>query len=162
MPIIKSAKKRVKVARQATIRNAKTKRNLKTAVKAFQTALKDGDKKAGEALKAAQSAIDQAAKKNVIHKNKAARKKSQLSKASLAAGITVAAGAAAKKIAGSKRAEPAKKLASGAAKKTASTAKKEVAKQAPAKKSTAKKTTTAKAPAKKSAAKKAAPKTSSK
>ncbi|MGH7240908.1 MAG: 30S ribosomal protein S20, partial [Candidatus Saccharimonadales bacterium] len=35
MPIIKSAKKRVKVAKKATIRNSKTKRSLKTALKAF-------------------------------------------------------------------------------------------------------------------------------
>jgi|GEM_PF-6764552 len=36
MPIIKSAKKRVKVAKKATIRNAKTKKSLKTAFKAFK------------------------------------------------------------------------------------------------------------------------------
>jgi ribosomal protein S20 len=45
MPIIKSAKKRVKVATKATIRNSKTKRSLKAAVKAFGSALAATDKK---------------------------------------------------------------------------------------------------------------------
>ncbi|HMH31173.1 MAG TPA: 30S ribosomal protein S20, partial [Methylomirabilota bacterium] len=35
MPIIKSAKKRVRTAKKATIRNSKTKRSLKTALKSF-------------------------------------------------------------------------------------------------------------------------------
>ena len=35
MPIIKSAKKRVRTANKAAVRNAKTKRTLKTALKAF-------------------------------------------------------------------------------------------------------------------------------
>jgi ribosomal protein S20 len=44
MPIIKSAKKRVKVANKAAVRNSKTKRSLKTAVKAFSKALGAKDK----------------------------------------------------------------------------------------------------------------------
>jgi ribosomal protein S20 len=40
MPIIKSAKKRVKVAGKAAVRNSKTKRSLKGAVKAFHAAVK--------------------------------------------------------------------------------------------------------------------------
>ncbi len=39
MPIIKSAKKRVKVSAKAAARNAKTKRTLCEAVKSFQIAL---------------------------------------------------------------------------------------------------------------------------
>ena len=35
MPIIKSAKKRVRVARKAAVRNSKTKRSLREAWKAF-------------------------------------------------------------------------------------------------------------------------------
>lgn len=107
MPIIKSAKKRVRVARKATVRNAKTKRSLKTAVKALQSALKGGAKVADKEHRKAQSAIDQAVKKNVIHKNKAARKKSQLSKAAKAAKVSTAAP---KKAAAAKKA-PAKKPA---------------------------------------------------
>jgi ribosomal protein S20 len=43
MPIIKSAKKRVKVANKAAVRNSKTKRSLKGAVKAFGRALTASD-----------------------------------------------------------------------------------------------------------------------
>lgn len=122
MPIIKSARKRVRVARKATTRNVKTKRNLKTAVKSLTTALKGKDKKAAEAFQKAQSTIDQAAKKNVIHKNRAARKKSQLAKAAKAAGVPVN-GAGAKKSTPKAAAKPATKKAptkKAAPKKTAS------------------------------------------
>lgn len=112
MPIIKSAKKRVRVARKATVRNVKTKRNLKTALKAFQASL-SGGKKSDEALKKAQSTIDTAAKKGVMHKNKAARKKAQLAKAAgvkPASAKKTAAKPAAKKTP-AKKAAPAKKPA---------------------------------------------------
>jgi small subunit ribosomal protein S20 len=82
MPIIKSAKKRVKVAKKAAVRNSKTKRSLKSAVKAFRSALSGGGKKAAQAQSKAQSELDKAAKKGVIHKNKAARRMRQLAKAS--------------------------------------------------------------------------------
>lgn len=79
MPIIKSAKKRVRVAKKATIRNRHTKRSVKNTVKALQDAL--GSKsKSTDAQKKAQSELDKAVKKGVISKNKAARKKSQLAK----------------------------------------------------------------------------------
>jgi small subunit ribosomal protein S20 len=77
MPIIKSAKKRVRVAKKATVRNSKTKRSLKGALKAFQAAV-TGGKKTAEAQSKAQSELDKAVKKGVMHKNKAARKKKQL------------------------------------------------------------------------------------
>ncbi|MCA9327542.1 30S ribosomal protein S20, partial [Candidatus Saccharibacteria bacterium] len=64
MPIIKSAKKRVRVANKAAVRNSKTKRSLKSAVKAFSQALNASDKKkAVEALDKVQSELDKAAKK---------------------------------------------------------------------------------------------------
>ncbi len=108
MPIIKSAKKRVKVATKATIRNSKTKRSLKAAVKAFAAAL-TGGKKVSEAHAKAQSEIDKATKKGVMHKNKAARKKSQLARAAKASGAAKPAAkkAVAKKPAAKKA--PAKK-----------------------------------------------------
>lgn len=80
MPIIKSAQKRVRVAKKAAVRNSKTKRNLKSTIKDFQKVLAGG-KKADKEMKKAQSAIDTAVKKGVIHKNKAARAKSRLAKA---------------------------------------------------------------------------------
>lgn len=93
MPIIKSAKKRVRVATKAAVRNRQTKRILKDAVKSFASAL-TGGKKVSEAHAKAQSEIDKAAKKGIMHKNKAARKKRQLAKAAKA---SVSAKPAAKK-----------------------------------------------------------------
>jgi small subunit ribosomal protein S20 len=87
MPIIKSAKKRVRTANKATVRNAKTRRSLKTAVKTFYKHLEDNKKKASSSLAAAQSEIARAGKKNVIHKNKVARKQKQLAKAAKAANV---------------------------------------------------------------------------
>lgn len=87
MPIIKSAKKRVRVASKAAARNTKTKRSFRSAVKAFQASLVSG-KDVKKAQSKAQSSIDTAVKKGVMHKNKAARKKSQLAKAAKAAAPT--------------------------------------------------------------------------
>ena len=64
MPIIKSAKKRVRVAKKATVRNAKTKRSLRTAIKAFHAAV-TGKKKVVESQAAVSSALDRAAKKQL-------------------------------------------------------------------------------------------------
>ena len=114
MPIIKSAKKRVKVTKKATIRNSKTKRSLKDAFKAF------GKKTDAKAHSAAQSNLDKAVKKGLVHKNKAARLKKQLSAKAKAAGVTPAA-------------TVKKATAKPAVKKSAAT-KKPVAKKAPAKK----------------------------
>lgn len=127
MPIIKSAKKRVRVAEKAAIRNSKTKRSLKGALKAFHRAITGG--KSAEVVEShasAQSNLDKAAKKNVIHKNKAARLKRQLNARAKAAG---AATTGAKK---------AKATAKPAAEKKAPAAKKAPAKTA-AKKPTVKK-----------------------
>lgn len=136
MPIIKSAKKRVKVARKATVRNVKTKRSLKDAVKAFHASLTTGGKKSASAKSKAQSALDKAGKKNVMHKNKVARKQRQLAAAAKAAAGVKKTAAPKKATAkpAAKKAAPAKKAA--APKKAV--AKKPVAKKAPAKKTTKK------------------------
>jgi len=127
MPIIKSAKKRVRVAEKATIRNVKTKRSLRTALKSFHNAITGGEKDAAAKLNEAQSNLDKAVKKGIMHKNKAARQKAQLARAAKAAG---SAAPVAKKA-------PAKKAA---APKKAVAAKPAAAKKAPAKKPAAKKT----------------------
>jgi len=85
MPIIKSAKKRVKVAKKATIRNSKTKRSLKSALKSFVA------KPAAASHSSAQSNLDKAVKKGLVHKNKAARIKKQLAAKAKAAGVKPAA-----------------------------------------------------------------------
>lgn len=138
MPIIKSAKKRVRVARKATVRNFKTKRNLKSALKNFQAAVTGGGKKAAEAHSKAQSELHKATKKGVMHKNKAARKQRQLAAAAKKSGL--------KPTATAKTTKKTTSAAKPAAKKTAS--------KPAAKKTTAKKTTTTKKPTAKKTAKK--------
>ncbi len=77
MPNIKSAKKRVKVIETKTLRNKAIKSDLKTALKKADAA--QGEEKAA-AVKAAIKKVDMACSKGIMHKNKAARKKSQLAK----------------------------------------------------------------------------------
>jgi small subunit ribosomal protein S20 len=115
MPIIKSAKKRVRTANKAAIRNSKTKRSLKTALKAFHQAITGAKSDVTTEHRKAQSALDSAGKKNVMHKNKVARKKRQLSKAAKTAGVNPHI-AAPKKVATKK---PATKKAKAIAKKPA-------------------------------------------
>ncbi|HSX32696.1 MAG TPA: 30S ribosomal protein S20 [Candidatus Saccharimonadales bacterium] len=100
MPIIKSAKKRVRVSNKAAVRNSKTKRSLKTALKAFAASLGGKDVKQTESKAA--SELDKAAKKGLMHKNKVARKKSQLARAAKAAGAAAPAAAKVKKPAAKK------------------------------------------------------------
>lgn len=130
MPIIKSAIKRAKQTLVRRSRNQATKRDIKSALKAFQA------KPTAAGLSEVQSAIDTAVKKNVLNPRTAARRKAQLSKEAKAAGVKLTAST-------KKKAAPAKPAV-----KKAAPAKKAVAK-APAKAAT-------KAPAKKPAAKKPA------
>ena len=156
MPIIKSAKKRVRQTEKATIRNAKTKRTLREAVKAFTRALATGDKaEIAKSQAEAYSAIDIAAKKNILHKNKAARRKAQLNKQArgVDSGEVVLKAPRVKKTAVAKKAAPAKKPVKAATKPKASTVKKEAKKPVAAAKPAA---AAKKAPAKKPAAKKKA------
>ena len=82
MPNIKSAKKRVKVTAVKSLYNQMFKSRMRTLIKKYDAALASGDKAAAqEAYKAAVKAIDQAVSRGIIHKNAAARKKSQFTKA---------------------------------------------------------------------------------
>ena len=78
MPNIKSAKKRVLVNAAKTAQNKATKSNLKTVIKNAELALANNDEHKAEAVKLAVKKIDQAAHKNILHKNTAARKKAHL------------------------------------------------------------------------------------
>jgi small subunit ribosomal protein S20 len=72
MPVIKSAIKKLRQDRKKTIVNNQIKSEYKDAIKlAKKSAKKD-------LLQKAFSSIDTAVKKKIIHKNKAARLKSQL------------------------------------------------------------------------------------
>lgn len=82
MANIKSAKKRVQVAKTRNERNKAIKSAVKTAIKKVDAAVAANDKEAAAAaLLNATSAIDKAAKKGVYHKNTASRKVSRLAKA---------------------------------------------------------------------------------
>ena len=79
MPNIKSAKKRVKVIAKKTLINQMHKTAIKTAVKKFEAAVDSEDKSAVAPLfNDAVKKLDQGVKQGVLHKNTAARKKSQL------------------------------------------------------------------------------------
>lgn len=78
MANIKSAKKRVKV-NQAKAENNKARNSaLKTAIKKANTAIETNADDKEAVVKEAIKKIDQAANHNLIHKNCAARKKSNL------------------------------------------------------------------------------------
>ena len=81
MPIIKSAKKRV---RQAKIRNARNKiilLEVKKNIKAILEALQKKDKKKSQDLfKICQKIITKASNRGIFYKNKASRKISSLNK----------------------------------------------------------------------------------
>jgi small subunit ribosomal protein S20 len=96
MPIIKSAKKRVRQMNKAKARNNTVRQTLRASLKTFMLATKN-NKNISEAQKQAESALDMAAKKGVIHKNKVARKKRQLATAAKAAGNKPEKSATAKK-----------------------------------------------------------------
>jgi ribosomal protein S20 len=128
MPIIKSAIKRARQTAKRRERNVGIKKEVKSAIKAFM------DKPSAQTLAAAHSEIDTAFKKNLIKKNTAARRKSNLAKLAKAKGVKLATAKA------EKTAKPAAKKVSDpatTAKKTV--AKKPVAKKAPAKKAAPKK-----------------------
>ena len=79
MPNIKSAKKRVKVIEKKTLINQMHKTALKTAVKKFEAAVEENDTANVKALfNEAVKKLDKGVSQGIIHKNKAARKKSQL------------------------------------------------------------------------------------
>lgn len=79
MPIIKSAIKKARKDVKARKRNQSVRDSFRAAVKNVKKISATGDvKKTQEALKKAYSEIDKAAKRKVIHKNAASRRKSRL------------------------------------------------------------------------------------
>ena len=81
MPIIKSAKKRVHIEKSRRARNFNVRVSVRKSIRAVDDAVKAGDKAGAEkALVTAYKKIDTAEKKNVLHRNTAARRKSKLAK----------------------------------------------------------------------------------
>ncbi len=81
MPNTKSAKKRVRQNAKSKMDNLARKSRIKTEIKKADQHIAEGDKeKAVEQCRVVFKTLDKAAKTNIIHKNKAARKKSQMAK----------------------------------------------------------------------------------
>ena len=80
MPNIKSAMKRVKVNKTKAAANKSRKSNLKTILKNADAACTANSADKADAIRVAIKKVDQAAAKGLMHKNCAARKKSQLAK----------------------------------------------------------------------------------
>lgn len=81
MANIKSQKKRILTNEKARLRNNAVKSELKTAIRAVNTAVESTDKDAAAAaLLAAGRKLDKAVSKGVLHKNNAANRKSAISK----------------------------------------------------------------------------------
>jgi small subunit ribosomal protein S20 len=79
MANIKSASKRVLLTQKATAKNKAAKSLMKTNIKKFDAAATGGDREAAQnAYKVAVKTVDRAATRGLIHKNKAARRKSAL------------------------------------------------------------------------------------
>jgi small subunit ribosomal protein S20 len=78
---IKSQKKRILTNEKARLRNNAVKSELKTAIRAVNTAVESTDKDAASAaLVTASRKLDKAVSKGVLHKNNAANRKSAISK----------------------------------------------------------------------------------
>lgn len=95
MPLIKSAIKKLRKDRVRTAHNKVKKDNLKSLVKKARVS------NTPENLQAVYSALDKAAKTNLIHKNKANRLKSRLAKSNGAVSVSTPV----------KKAAPKKKVA---------------------------------------------------
>ena len=80
MPNIKSAKKRLITNEKARVRNKGKMTALRTAEKKFRSVVESGElETAQQSLSFVFTKLDKAVKAGIIHKNKAARKKSRLS-----------------------------------------------------------------------------------
>ena len=80
VPNIKSAKKDLRKSRKAAVRNKAQRSALRTAVKKAKTTKASADERLS-----AVSMLDRAARKGLIHRNTAARQKSNLAKRAAAA-----------------------------------------------------------------------------
>lgn len=86
MPNIASAKKNMRKSRAAQVRNRAQRSTLRTALKKAKA-----DGATPDALAVAVTALDRAARKGLIHKNAAARRKSRMAKAKAKAAAQPAA-----------------------------------------------------------------------
>ena len=78
MANIKSAEKRNRQRLKAEAANRIVRGSTRTAIKKARQAIAVGDPSAAELVRAAESALDRAATKGVLHPNNASRRKSRL------------------------------------------------------------------------------------
>ncbi|HZK27341.1 MAG TPA: 30S ribosomal protein S20 [Thermoclostridium sp.] len=81
MPNIKSAIKREKTSKIKGEQNKSVRSELKTVIRKYDEAMAGNSDNKQELFTAAVKKLDQAASKNLIHKNTASRRKSKLAKA---------------------------------------------------------------------------------
>jgi len=74
MPLLKNAKKALRVSQRKNVINQRIKSRVKSTIDKMKKTPSDDN------LKGAFSAVDKAVKRNIFHKNRAARIKSGLSK----------------------------------------------------------------------------------
>ena len=72
------AKKRIRQNERRAARNRPLRTSASRRVRDAREAIQDGDPDAAEFVRQAQSALDRAANRNIIHRNAAARRKSRL------------------------------------------------------------------------------------
>lgn len=81
MPNTPSAKKRLRQNEARRLQNRAARSTLRTQIRRVREAVKAGDSEAAQTeFRRAQKSIDQAASRNLIHRNAAARSKSRLVK----------------------------------------------------------------------------------
>jgi len=81
MANVKSSEKRALLSQKAAAKNKAAKSLIKTNIKKFNAAASGGDSESAQsAYRTAVKTVDRAATKGLIHKNKAARRKSALTK----------------------------------------------------------------------------------
>ena len=80
MPNNAAAEKRMRQERKRRLHNRMVKSIVKTEITKARQAIDTGSESAEEAVREAVSELDRAAKKGVIHRNNAARRKSRLMK----------------------------------------------------------------------------------
>lgn len=86
MPNIASAKKNMRKSRAAQVRNRAQRSTLRTAIKKARA-----ESASPEAMAVAVTLLDRAARKGLVHKNAAARRKSRMAKAAAKAATKTAA-----------------------------------------------------------------------
>jgi small subunit ribosomal protein S20 len=77
---LRSALRDIRKSRKRAERNQSVRSAIKTFVKKTRTAITTGDEQVAELYSATSSLVDKAAKRGIIHKNAANRRKSRLAK----------------------------------------------------------------------------------